>query len=425
MYLSAVIYARIKQVATGEVIDLWQPDYPYLQSAKITLNRGGIATVEVSLTIPYDDFIDLVDNRQPHIFDIGNILSVRFGYEDEGLYTPWYHGLVFEPSVPISPDTVSVTLTGQPMNSMLRTSGVKSWSNVSAHDIAQSIARKFGYDLEYMDGDTDAIQKLAVKIPALDQGGVTDWETMKGVIEQRGCTFWFGTNRDGKSVVFVSSLKKMNASVPVRRFVMRGVFDPTISQYPLLSFDADAKQAWLPAISQGIVSKEIDRDSKQIETISVNNGTSDVPSPMARVMHGGNDSKGKKDSLSGLVHSKGIREDDYEVPMSAYVPTGDNKSLERDALQSRYDESRALAGIQATASILGNIHVKPMDLVQIAGVSRRFEGVYRVEQVEHEISDGKWSTGLELRCEGYSEGLDFAQRADNATGYTSSKDRPE
>ncbi len=425
-FSSAVVYARINQTYINEVVDIWYPDFPYLVGAKISLVRGGISNIDISLEMPYDDFIDVVDTRMPHIFDIGNIISLRFGYSDEGIYTPWYHGLVTEPDISITPgQNVTISLPGNPVNALMKTCTTTSWQNVTAQKVIEEILSKHGFLVSYRDDETKKLFSEH-KIKSLEHGNNMDYDVLHNLIEQRGCTYWQGSDVDGHATFFISSLKSENSTKPVRRFAANGNYEPEKSQYPLLSYSAESKVMWQPAISQGIVSHEVDRDTKRIETISFSQNTSSVPSPMPVIMSTVPEKDGKKNIFSGLMASRKQNISKQETPgLQLYCPTNEDKTFTKDKLQATQDRARVLAGISANISTLGNIYVVPGELCELSGLGARFNGVYRVDKVDHNFSAGKWDTTMDVTSEGFTNGLTFGQHATNVIGNQLATEQPE
>ncbi len=405
-FSSPVASAKVYIVASDETIDLWMPTHPFLVGATVSLNIGGIPTVTLELEAPYSDGITMLESG---LFDVGNILSVRLGYSTQGVYTPWYYGLLLEPKVSLSPDGFTATLVGNPVAGMIGVSAVRQFLDKAPSEVVESIAHSYGMKVSFK-GDTKEWNKART---SYEQSGLTDWEFLRAVILNAGCTFHLGTDINGAATLFATSYNDLNAQEPVRKFRMFGPFDPSKSMYPLLSFDSDLKVAFAPAITRGIKSSEIDLDSKAVATVTADQTTSPTIGTRAKALWGRLTGEGTTTSDGGLVSARGCI-DETEAGKFVYAPTRADSETVTTKLQAAFDENRHRAGISGTISTPGNPYVLPMDLVELDGLSKRFNGTYRIQTVEHKFSAGSWETSAEVISEGYSTDVQFAE--DTATG---------
>lgn len=391
-FTSPTAMARIL-TPKGDELALWQPDYPYLTGATIKIVRGGVPSVSVNLEIPYDEAIPLMETS---MFDVGNILSVRMGYSKEGIWTPWYHGMMFEPQVDITPDGLSARLAGTPTSGPTSTSGVRQWEKTSVRSIVSEVMGEYGFKLHF-EGDSADFDK---ELDSIEQGGLTDWEIVRKLVHDIGLTFWLGTDAKGYATVFVTANSEEHGKTPVRTFIMRGPFDTEKSQYPLLQFNVEGSVSWLPAISRGLVASDIDSDSKELVTYSADQNSTSVSSLGQKILWGRTTDEGTVEKQTGLVAFRGFPKPELAGKFTFSPVVGDQDTWKK-RVQSRFDRGRASGGLKAKGVTVGNPYVLPSDLCEIMGVSRRYGGNYRVDVVEHIISGSDWTTNLDFISEGH------------------------
>lgn len=412
-YSSPTTLASISRVAQGDVVDLWASgsgsEYPYLTSASISLNANALATLAVSLEMPFDKGVEMMEDG---VFDVGNVLQVRMGYSLQGTWTPWYYGLMLDPQITIDAAGVTATLTASPTAMVERLSAVRRWSDVSAKDVVLDVLHSYGFYIAFT-GDTTEFTKVR---SVVEQGGVTDWELVRTLLLELGLHFYFGTDANGGACCFIKPQADVHAEEPIRTYRMRGGFDVEKSTYPLLSFDSSdpsGKGLWLPAVTRGIVSSDIDRDTKEIVTTSADETTSEVKSTASRTLWGRLGTLFSRDGDSGLIPFRGVEDEDHEAGKYVAVPLGEDADEVQRTLQSKFDESRVLGGIKATLSTVGNPFQLPLEVVQVDGIGKRLTGLYVVQSVQQEMSAGEWTTSMEAISEGYSADSDIGEEADD------------
>ncbi len=397
---TAVALANVYIVKAGQTVALTQPDFPYLTGATIKLERGGPSQVSVSLEAPYDEGLILMESG---LFSPGNVIEVRLGYPDDGVWTPWYYGMMLEPQVVVSPDGVTATLSGEQTAMVMRTSATRKWAKTSAKEIVTGILASYGLKAYFGDESTSLWD---MPMFFVEQGGVSDWEFMKTLLGDHGLSFFFGTDANGAATCFIRS-KDVG---PVRTYRMRGGFDTEKRLYPLLSFDASdpaGSATWMAGASRGLRTADVDRDTKAVEEVTADEETSPGSTTGARALWGRIADAGTVVARGGLNVLRGLASED-EVGKFVHIPRGEDADEVGRLLHSKFDDVKSLAGMKATAATVGMPFQLPMEIVKLEGLSSRYDGLYTVEVVEHSWQGGLWDTSMEVVSGSYSADADFA-----------------
>ena len=394
-YTNPTILAQIYSQDTGETFNLNVPDYPYLMGGSIQTRLDQMPYITMSIETDYDRGIRLMESA---IFNVGNIISLKLGYPNQGAYTRWYHAIMLQPAVELDPQVGLVAeLAGTPAMWAQRTSSVKTYANTSLKDISKRVMSKYGI-LVYFEGDDQAWKKV---YDDFSQDGQTDWDFLIGNLVKYGFTTHVGTDSNGRTALFVRQQAESAAQDPLHTFVMREKYDVGNSVYPINSLSVQNAVAWLPAMSRGLRISEVSRDTKTVESHTISGTTSRVRSTHGQVLWQYSETTGPNHGKSGIISPRGTPDEDEAGKFFYNSLSGDREDWVREA-QSLHDRvARARAGIKASITTFGNPAIIPDDLCTFRGLSRRYDGNWRAQSVTHTFRAGDWTTQIEFIAEGY------------------------
>lgn len=387
-FMSGRIYDR----ATGKTTNLWYPESGVVMtSLEVEVNLGMSHKISANLELPYQEGLSIIEST---LFDISNVLMVRFGYSQTGFMSPWIAGVMLDPSVSIG-DTWSVTLQAQGAGAIaLARSATKGWSGTRL-SIIQEISGRFNWMI-----DIDSTTSRLTEPVNVTQAGETYFLLLSSLIHDAGYNFWIGSNAYGVATLFLRS--RENPSQPTRAFVKFGQIDRSKNQYPILEFSSESS-AFQVTGDAGLKAVWMDDDGNVVTYTGTESGSA--------LPHSGEGSAvgGKEDA----VHAEtGLQLDQlvlsYEQGDCMFLPAlWAGPSQMEKATQARHDEIMTLSGRQASVSTIGIPNMLPGELVTIYGCSKRYDGNYGVMSVKHTVGDDGFMTSFEARRDAFARGFGF------------------
>ena len=275
-------------------------------------------------------------------------------------------------------------------------------SEMTPKDVLTLCLESMNYRVEF---SKDASAALEKKVPHGIQyllGTKSTWDMVLDIAQNASCTFWFGMRRDGKQwhpTAHVFTYGEAAVAPPQRTYVMRGNFDPTRNQYPLLEFGPMGSEnyrwdaAFLDDRATGVSAAWLDdRAGGEIKGLEFKS-----------VERGGGTDKGKSnpDPTPGDVqeNKSGVKPDASlessktkleNAPMA--VEGGESQDRIKQRLGGQVQESSA--GFMASLLVLGSPLQLPGENVLVYGCSKRYDGVYQVKGVTHSYARGQFDTTL-------------------------------
>jgi hypothetical protein len=388
--------------------------YPYLTGVTVTINRDLVSALQITVDAPFEEGIKMLseDAGGSSPFNTNNLIKVRIGYGEMNLWTPWYYGQLNAggDGLTIGPEGVSGTVSAQMRNWQ---SGYvlenESSSAATAKELLQQIADSIGMTLK--------IEPMALAIlddaATLMKGqtiealfGKTTLEGLQAICRANGLYCTASYKYDGApdtlriaSNVDVSKGGTM-AGKPRNKYVMRGLFQPNDHQYPILSWGPDPGMAsWFGTTARGgnagVGVRSVNKYTGNPVELDAN--PYDNPSPLAvgKTPHKNKaqnrSHKGKK--LDVETKPGQATPELYSVPTSA---KDDGQAKEDMKQQGTAKQTAGMQAQQATLKSLGVPDQDVLELIDVYGLSPRYDGPYEVMEVTHTFAPGSYEMDMKL-----------------------------
>lgn len=402
-YQHAFAQVRIWDVAGGRsggrvIYDLWQPDFPFVSSVSVTSVTEAVPTITVNIDAPFAEGLAMLDGT---MFTQNNMMGVRIGWTDTGDTTRWYIGQLYQGGVglTLSPDGLTGTLTA---NAASVNSAYKPVSNVQKRNPIEAIkfsADKIGFDV---DVSTGVFLKLDIEAKKWDfaYGPYGHLEIIRKICGDFDCRWWIGVNNFMKQCVYIRTRSEVAGSNVSRTFKMRGGFDPSNRQMPMLSFQPEQRVAEWNAAGASPVGRQValtyvnDADDLIVEVVSNDQNdnakiggavsSNPVPTDVAVTL--------QSDQTSAAVVLDHVADGKEEVTARIQVPPPTDASVtQTQADAARSNESD---GLNMTIVTFGIPEIELMETVSVLGCGKRYNGVYQIKSVTHQWNEGGWETTL-------------------------------
>lgn len=443
-YTSPVSLARIHIIETNETITLnARPrqvsgkkqqvpnlsddtiigESPIVTATSVRLAINGLPeAVTIRMEASFERGIEIMESR---LLDLHNKISVKFGYSKEGVWTPWYYGIMVKPAkVNLDPETGFLAeLSGNISLNMIKTVSVRRWEGKTREEVVRDLAARNGMVVAYtpsklqldvrqsvnplfrqetsvVASPTDASRAMTTP-KDWEQGGRTEWTFLTDILKDAGAHWYIGTDGAGVACLFIKDAAAVVADEPTRTFVMRRKWDHEKGVFPLLSFSCDTPLVWLSGISRNIHAADVDMDTKKIAKVALSQLTSNAVGRVRTLIGGQVETDGFTDPESGLVIGRGTTSSDSTGDIGAIMTRPMDEELDWTAsLQAVSDSARPTGGLTAVIKTFGLPNILPLETYTLLGISRRFEGNWFVTGVDHTFSGGVWMTSMTVMSEG-------------------------
>ena len=397
------VAAKIFDRSTGETVDLWTPEHPFVTGITVEMGLGLNPRITVSLEAPYREGLKLMNRT---LLNISNVLMVRMGYTASGWMTPWYAGLLKNPGVAIDSNGFSASLEAEGAGAlaMIRTSGRQYTGTIES--VVREIAEKFGWGVVVQASDQGNARDGLEREIDVAQAGDSFWMCLRKILYDVGFDFWIGVagkeaeNQGvqlGQTALYLVRRAAWTSSQPARKFVMFGSVDRSTNQYPLLAFSCDSMESWSFAGSAGFKTAFMDEDgeivvldAKEGDTETTHLGDGSIATGVDPEVH----------AETGTAMDVELEEGDAGEYVAS-LPAGG----EQEALDARRDQVFALSGIEADIDSIGVPVMVPGEVVEVHGVSKRFDGPYGVYTVRHTAGAGGFDTSWHGKRNAFSKDM--------------------
>lgn len=396
--------------------------YPFLTGVTVTIDAQLVSAIQVTIDAPFDEGIIMLSEDDGGVspFNTNNLIKVKIGYGDMNLWTPWYYGQLKEggDGLSIGPEGVNGTVSAH-MNNWQGSYVAENAGATAdtAKAFVQKIADGMGMTLEI---GSMALEVLA-RVDAVRNGqpwgsfAKTNMEVLQSVCASRGllCTPTF--QEDGKPDVLriYSNAEVSNGGAMAGKkrntYIMRGQFSPQTQQYPILSWGPDPSLAsWLGSTARGsnsgIGMRSINKFTGNIVQLDVNPYDSEEPLGVGKATQKAKAQdrsyKGKKLDVatSDLVKFIGpggglLTPEIYSVP----VATPDDGQAADDMKQQGVAKMTDGAQAQmATLKTLGVPDQAAFDVINVRGLSPRYDGPYKIMGLTHTFAPGSYEMDLKV-----------------------------
>lgn len=371
-------------------------DYPFLVAATISRRENAVAMTNLTFSAPFDEGRDLLDSTT---FSVGNVVAVRIGYSDTGEFTDWFYGQLNQGGngLTLSPDGLSGSVSVQPFAAHAGYFPVEVSVARTPVAVLEYCAQRIGFSVRYRGG---ARQRLvdAAEGWEFEFGTRSYLSVIRHVCLSHNCTYLHGVDGDGQPEMLVSYEPDIHAEPPRVTFKMRGSFDPSVSQYPIMSWSPDQNVAnWVavaePSSARGVRASHLSDVNDQVVSVVADAGNSEV-----RLGSRFDGSPPPKDVTLPLGRNVPKVVVDIESDGDEFVPAHyETASAASLLLRAQAVRGRGVAGFAMELNSVGIPELNVQDLVNVLNVGARNEGVYKVEGVTDNWSEAGWLTTFSVR----------------------------
>ena len=396
--------------------------YPFLTGVTVTIDAKLVSAIQVTIDAPFEEGIAMLseDAGGASPFNTNNLIKVRMGYSDMNLWTPWWYGQLNAggDGLTIGPEGVSGTVSAQMRNwqsgYVAENAGAVA---ATTKEFLQRIADGMGMKLEV---GPVALQTLD-KVDSVRNGqpwasyAKTNMEVLQSICTSRGmyCTPVYADDGapDRLRIYSNSEVSNGDAMAGKKRnmYVMRGQFSPQTQQYPILSWGPEEGMAsWFGTTARGsnagIGMRGVNKYTGSIAQIDVNPYDSEEPIAVGKATAKGkaqDRSHGQKKldvATSDLVKFIGpgggmLTPEVYSVPMAA---PDDAQAAEDGKQQGVAKMTDGMQAQQATLKSLGVPDQDVLELIEVRGLSPRYDGPYKVMGATHTFAPGSYDMDLKV-----------------------------
>ena len=380
----------------------------YKQSLTVTY-EGPVAEFELALSPPYDDALKIIE--QP-LFTFSAVVVAEWGYIDQMGKTRSDGKHVFlahKPQLSFSDTEVSLTFGGVDiMSSSIGYVNKRDWSRTefpSDADILKKLAKESGIKLDVRVPERSraastkqAVGKEQLELHSLFKKGeepnplqqdATDLAFFESIVKSNNCSYTPGP--EGVVIIYDQDTYQKEEDISYNLLAYKQPL--TEKDVCLTSFSPTVdERAFAPASAQGLAALQAD-PAKGTTKKTKQDAASDT-----KLAHGdgviasGPQTQKKSTVTSAATVSPGKKTAKQGASFSG--PAGDTKFVQK--VRQRMIHAASLAGIKASATMLGVVGMTPYCLVDVQGVGTRLSGVYRVLKVTHSLGSGGYDTEVEL-----------------------------
>lgn len=390
-------------------------NYPFLTGVTIMYESKRLNNVSISIDAPYDVGIrDIMTSPSP--FAVGNLVQARIGYAS-GSFTDWAVGHLIKGGAGISIDAngVSGTVDFTPISKSAFYSVPKDIpQNGTMLDLLRFIADNMGLTLSLGPNAQEVVEGHSLDSEYIFYSSASLSNTVFGLLrkicDEENLSWIIGPDpfRDiGDGVRFLTiisdkelySLARENVR---RKYIMRGIFDLSKNQYPLLSWSPEGESSqWLAESpdpsANGVGSYSIDPDFGTVEEISW------LPEDSEKKMTGVLPDAGPEDFASeNIVGDKTRQDEPFGEVVSVPVKPGEGgkKRAEKKIAQKVEEGNAAQVGVIST---IGIPEEKCMNLCEVIGCGGIYDGIYEIWRQTHTWGPGTYDMSLTVRRSGTVE----------------------
>jgi hypothetical protein len=395
----------IAQVIITNKETQWQwtaPDFPFLTGVVILYEMERMASVQISIDVPYDDAIKYVFTS-PGPFTVNNYVQARIGYASGG-WTPWAVGILHGGGDGLSIDangcTGTVTFQGLAKNAFYT---VDKKLPDSEEAQLEFVADSMGLDLVLGQNARERLEDDWVFNVGLKS--MSSWEILKGICTRDNLIWLIGPDPSGDGgtsrKLFVLTEKELKTlqDVSLRRtYAIRGVVDVANNQYPCASWSPDAGTAtWVAELpdpaSHGQYAGYIDEDTGEVKTVTVS--ASDQEETTFGSLQNIDPFTTNVDTLLGeLVVDKAKTDEEpgEYVPVVAQPGEAGEKSVKTKLGQKRVAGNNAQKG--SITCPVGLPEEAAGTTCYLKGAGKIYDDLYQVRSLTHSYAIGSWEMTL-------------------------------
>lgn len=258
----------IKNFETGDEYHVGSPSFPFLTSVTIKQDlEMTIAGMTIGVEIPYEYAIRWTDPRNTP-FKMKNTVYARIGYAYGG-WTEWVQGILNDggKGLTMTPDGLTGALTAtwistKPAGYTVPKDVLKSGGD-SFENTFKEIAKIVGFDVEFTENSLGILSSTETNTDSSvsfvnsekfksELSSMGMWDALKHICKTNDLKFYVKRESNRSFIVVYSDKDSTtgelgNKEGVKRKYVVRGVLDESIDQYPCFSFTPSSDDStWVP-----------------------------------------------------------------------------------------------------------------------------------------------------------------------------------
>jgi phage protein D len=251
----------------------------------------------------------------------------------------------------------------------MRTENERTTERTTRFDLIQAVCKdnKIRLNPEAVTGAE--LGFLLETMESSSQGNVSDWYYLTRLAKECGC--WAVLVNSELQLLPINAAHGSVVSHTFRMFDFptNGVIGPKNKTYPILGFSSPTSAVYLSGASQGAHSAGVSSETREVVTKKVDDASSNV-------MRTNPTGVGVKDA------SKGSQFLAVDAAAKESAPLTDTE----------FKAAVANMGVHIEVETLGVPTLLPGNLIEIKGVSKRFDAKYVVFELEHLLGSGGFTT---------------------------------
>jgi len=385
--LSAAAQVQMKDLVANEIVEFWMPEHPWLTGVSWTKKRGAIQSFQVQVEAPFEEGKAMLDGT---LFTNGNLIRARMGYPDSNEYTEWALGRINKGGIALklSVDGLSGSLNATlDSASMWNFPGGPLPKDTVQNHITTIVTKHMGFPAPTF---SDAAAELLAEENFITLGARTAWDILIELTQKYGCEIDVSMD----AIVITGTAEAMSRN-PDYHMIMRGKYDMTQNQYPLLEFG--------PKSFAGVFAKppQIENsEGKDTRFAYVEQETGELRSGLVKAAMLGSPLGAKyltsPPSTDVFDADTGAVIDVEPGPSDAnnIARAEDPGSLARKEMIEKARMVNAHVGLHASMTSIGIPGMDADMTVKVSNVGLRLGGVYRILELSQSYSAGQFTTTI-------------------------------
>jgi len=412
-FMDPIAQVVFKDYESGTEWHLGSPSYPFLTSLSISYHGNMVInSLNVGVDIPYEYAIPLLDTKNKSPFRHKNLVKARIGYSTGG-WTGWAHGALTEGAKGLSmtaeglAGTITVPVVPIKAAGYTVSRELFSQSGYDAEKFIRSVAREIGFELDVTDKASSNMNawklakqdKISYKEKNDFYGGMAGksaWDAISIVCKEIDCEFFTENRKNKKYLIVYTSGDATHGNIhsdpsEINRYVIRGILDPSINQYPCYAFTPeDDSTTWIAGSSSAAsgvnavgIDKKTGEDVRQDvrpedqEDAQVGKISQTTPQDMKTA------DSGLEETVIDVFKQDGK----LGTYMSGPIIPGGAGIFKN---QARSFQKQGDPGLRMDISTIGIPDESVLSLCELQGAGRLFNGTYCIEKLTHSWSPGTW-----------------------------------
>ena len=379
----------------------------YKSELTVTL-QGAAALFELSLTPPFDDALQILDQR---VLTRSIYIVAEWGYVDRfgnsSISSGKYVFHANRPAMNFSEREITITLSGNDIMTYasMRSEKKRKWSRKefpTDAKILQELAKEAKMELNLKcvpesldDGRAKTLHPLFLrnKQPEELEQHLTDWMFFKKLVRDNGCNLIVGKEKTVYVYDIDYSWRALRTHYHLIAYKQPRSSEEGSFDVPIKTFSTQIN----PGIFAPVTSQSINYRQASLSKGKVDKSKLEAPKDHNYASAQGFSGAGNVKSNVGTKTSVGtFQQSKKSSPLGESLVTGPARdSNAKGRGRQAMAQGAALASIQASATLPGVVGLTPFQLVSVEGLGKSISGIYKVLKVVHTLGQG-YSTQVDL-----------------------------